>query len=89
MALPEFDNWIVGLFPVNAHQVDIYTPDSIQSCDGQTVISAPLSLHQDLYCERQTLIIFHEKATWNKRKVKVKSKEVPQHAYGGAEGEDV
>jgi len=64
------------LFPVHAHQVDICTPVSLQSCCGRTVNGPPLGLHQDRSCVRQGIYIFH----WFGKVKFMKSKSFPQTA---------
>jgi hypothetical protein len=44
------------LFPVNAHHVVMFTPISLQSCGWRTVIAAPLCLHYDRFCVRQSMV---------------------------------
>jgi hypothetical protein len=44
------------LFFMNAHQVNISTPVSIQSCGGSTLIAPPLCLYEDRSCERHGIV---------------------------------
>jgi hypothetical protein len=48
------DYYKIALFPVNAHQVDICTPVSLQSCGGRMMI-ALISVYTRIVLERDRL----------------------------------
>jgi hypothetical protein len=64
------------LFLVNAHQIDIRAPVSLQSCGGRKVIAPPFCVHQDCSWARQSLKYIFVSAVSERRQWDVKVSQI-------------